>query len=452
MRTIQAWGQALFHWLFKPRQEEKAPRRRALLWYAVAGVAVAIVISLWYFTSGKMTVWVPYSNYFDLQADGFLAGKLYLGEKPPAALVGLADPYQLQNRANVGYYLWDASLYEGRYYLYWGPVPALMAATVKLFHPAWVVEDQYLIFFSIAGLAAVLAAMFYWLYKRHFQKIPGWLVLGLTLLGVLNTPVFWLVNRPDVYEAAIAIGQFFLILGFYIALRGMESQKHQVLLLALAGFFWGAAIGSRVELGLGIAWIGPPGLPFPDPQIRKKARIIIAAMLALILPLVIWGAGLAWFNYARFGNILETGHRYQLTRAGVPPDFQGIFSASFILPNIYNLFARPFDVYIHYFPFLYTPIINSSMWPRLFYPHDPNYYFSPPITGIFIAIPPIWFLLIPVIFFPARIFRNWLKKSASKTFSAQRSTTFHLDGLHGRRDSLVKPVCSDNLYHHEYAL
>ena len=120
-----------------------------------------------------MTVWVPYSNYFDLQADGFLAGKLSLLEKPPAALLALENRYTSKKHATISY-IWDASLLKGSYYLYWGPVPALMAAVVKLFHPAWIIEDQYLIFFSISGLAIVLAALFYWLQTRYLPKIPGW--------------------------------------------------------------------------------------------------------------------------------------------------------------------------------------------------------------------------------------------------------------------------------------
>ncbi len=399
-----------FLWLFEPRQEKKELRRRASVWYAVAGATIAIIISLWYFTSGKMTVWVPYSNYFDLQADGFLAGKLSLLEKPPAALLALENPYTSKKRATISY-IWDASLFKGSYYLYWGPVPALMAAVVKLFHPAWIIEDQYLIFFSISGLAIVLAALFYWLQTRYLPKIPGWVVLGLTLLGVLNTPVFWLVNRPDVYEAAIAVGQFFLILGFYTAIRGLASEKHRLLLLVLAGFFWGAAIGSRVELGLGIAWMVLLVCLFLILKSRKRARFMIGSILAVILPMVIWGAGLAWFNYARFGNILETGHRYQLTRTGVPSDIQGLFSASFILPNLYSLLARPFE-YSHAFPFFHTPSINYAMWPSLFFPHNPNYYYvSQTIAGIFVAIPAIWFLLIPLIIIPTRAFRDWLKDS-----------------------------------------
>jgi hypothetical protein len=81
-----------------------------------------------------MWAWTPYTRYYDRQADAFLAGSLSLLEKPPAELLALANPYDYHNREGLGY-LWDASLYRGKYYLYWGPVPALVAAGVKLNPP-----------------------------------------------------------------------------------------------------------------------------------------------------------------------------------------------------------------------------------------------------------------------------------------------------------------------------
>jgi hypothetical protein len=411
------WIKFPFVWLFEEFQVKTEPRRRSKAWVAIAGAGLAIFISLWYLTSGRMVVWTPYSAYFNRQANAFLAGQLSLLEKPPAALLALADPYQFQNRTGVGDYIWDSSLYKGKYYLYWGPVPALMAASVKLFHPAWVIEDQYLIFFSIAGLAIVLAALLYWLQKNYFPHIPDWAVMGLTLLSVLNTPVFWLINRPAVYETSIAVGQFFLILGLYTGIRGMHCEKYRVLLMAFTGLFWAAAIGSRVDLGFGIAWMIFLICLFLLIK-SGKWRASKGALIALILPLILWGACLAWYNYARFGNILETGHRYQLTGGALPADYRNIVSASYILPNLYNLLARPMEVHWGEFPFFFTPYIRNDMWPKLLlYPRNPNYFYNEPITGIFVSIPTIWFLLFPLIFIPLRFLWNWLKERPATSLS-----------------------------------
>ena len=89
----------------------------------MGGSAIAILISLWYITAGMLTHWSPYSRYYDRQADAFLAGQLSLLEAPPAALATLPNVYDVRQRSGIDY-IWDASYYNGKYYLYWGPVPA----------------------------------------------------------------------------------------------------------------------------------------------------------------------------------------------------------------------------------------------------------------------------------------------------------------------------------------
>lgn len=418
-KHLFSWIKVPYVWIMEPSREipESKPPQRGTSWYAIAGALLAILVSIWYITSGRMVTWAPSTTYFDRLANAFMAGQLSLLEKPPAVLATLANPYQYQNREGIGGYLWDASYYKGNYYLYWSPVPGLMAMVATLVKSSWVVEDQFLIIFSIAGLAIVLAALFYTLQKNYFPRIPGWLIMGATLLGVLNTPVFWLVNRPSVYEVSIATGQFFLVLGVFTAICGMESQRHKILLLTITGFAWGAAIGSRIDIGFGIAWMTFLICVLLVVHSRKRQAPAVRIM-ALIIPLILCGAGLAWYNYARFGNILETGHRYQLTGGGLPADYRNIVSLSYVLPNLYNILARPFEIRWGEFPFLFTPNITSSMWPKiLFFPRNVNYFFGEPIAGIFISMPTNWFLLIPLMIIPLRRFWNWLHKKPSRSLS-----------------------------------
>jgi hypothetical protein len=405
------WINIPFTWLAEPREEKTFQRKTG--WYAVAGALLVIFISTWYITSGRMVTWTPSTTYFDRLANAFLAGKLSLLEKPPAALATLENPYQYKNREGIGGTLWDSSYYKGNYYLYWGPVPGLMAAAAKIISPTWVVEDQYLVIFSIAGLACVLAALFYTLQKKYFPRIPGWVILGATLLGGLNTPVFWLVNRPHVYEVSIAMGQFFLILGLFTVVLGIESNKHQILFLTITGFAWGAAICTRLDLAPGIAWMTLLIFVWLIFQLRKRL-VPASTLIALVLPLVLWGAGLAWYNFARFGNILETGHRYQLTGGALPANYRDVASISYILPNLYNLLARPMEIHWDEFPFFFTPFLRESMWPKyIFYPRNANYFYNEPIAGIFETMPTTWLLLIPIIIVPMRRLWHWIKEIPS---------------------------------------
>ena len=403
---------------------ERLEKTRLVVWleerpaaWAVLGAGLVMFVSLWYITSGTLARWTPYTHYFDMQADAFLSGQLSLRETPPQALIDLPNPYNWQKRKLVGGYIWDSSLYNGKYYLYWGPVPALLAAAVKISGP-WVVEDQYLLLFFVSGMAIALAALLLRLRQSLFPRAPAWTLLAFTLLGGLNLPLLWLVNRPSVYETAVAGGQFFLILGLYGAVRAMTARDRDAW-LALAGLAWGAAIGCRVNTSLAIGWMVAIVCLYLFNRAKGRHHWILPAIYMLV-PLAMWGAGLAWYNAARFGSILETGHRFQLTGPALPADYSQVASISYILPNLYNLLVRPFVVKWHSFPIVFTPYITVAMWPG-FIPIVGAYYFSEPITGILLGVPAFWLSLFPI-FRLIRSAWDWLKE---KPGIAPQPTIYH---------------------------
>ena len=63
-------------------------------------------------------------SYYNQLGDGLLNGHLHLLTKPSPQLLHLANPYD--PASNAPYAFHDASLYHGKYYLYWGPVPAVL--------------------------------------------------------------------------------------------------------------------------------------------------------------------------------------------------------------------------------------------------------------------------------------------------------------------------------------
>ena len=66
-------------------------------------------------------------SYYASLAEGFLRGQLSMAHEPPPALAQLPDPYIHAARKAAGIRpLWDASYFEGKYYLYYSPVPALL--------------------------------------------------------------------------------------------------------------------------------------------------------------------------------------------------------------------------------------------------------------------------------------------------------------------------------------
>lgn len=376
------------------RAFDQAAKQAAGFWGGL-GAALAVLILWWGITSGTMTGLPPYSAYIDHLADAFLAGQLALLEQPPPELLALDNPYDYRNREGLDY-LWDASLYNGKYYYYWGPVPGLAAAAAKLLG-AGTVDDQMLVFVFLSGLALVMARLLAAVRSRFFPAVPALTLLPWTLLASLAMPLLWLAYRPKFYEAAIAGGQFFLLLGLYAGLRAAASESRSVGWLVLAGAAWGLAVGCRSALLpvvafftlMAVVWYGLPGNRF-------SWRQRISALIALGLPLACLGAGLAWYNVARFGDVFETGHRFQLTGPALPAEYGRVISLEYILPNLYSYFFRPLDLRWGEFPFVFTPYIREHMWP--FFIRLPEHYgYSEPVAGILVTTPAVWFSLLPLV-------------------------------------------------------
>ncbi|MHC1781426.1 MAG: hypothetical protein AB9891_01460 [Anaerolineaceae bacterium] len=382
-------------WLDACGQNRLALFTRAHSWiWIVISILLVVLVSVWHLTAGTFSRWTPYTRYFDRQADAFLAGQFALLDEPPAELAALGnDLFDWRAREGIDY-LWDVSYYQGRYYLYWGPAPALAAAAIKLIHPG-VVEDQVLVLIFITGLAAALGFVFHRLRRDYFPSAPDWTILLFTLTGVFCLPVFWLVNRPSVYEAAIACAQFFLLLGLYGALRGITPQRIKIGWLALAGAGFGLAVASRTSYAVTIILVSLGIIAVLLKDFRSRGWRI-DPLLSFSLPLVLAAAGLAWFNFARFGNIFETGLKYQLTGDALPVDRSLLFSLDYFLPNAYSSLFRPLARTPGLFPFFSTPYILDHMWPNFI--HRPaTYYSSEQVAGVLVTIPFLWLLALPVV-------------------------------------------------------
>jgi len=383
--------------------------------WAISASLFVTLFAAWLLTAGTMTHWTPFSQYFDNQANGFLSGQLSLSEEPPAELAQLTDVYNWHEREGISY-IWDASYFKGKYYLYWGPVPALLAAGIKLIKPC-VVEDQVLLLIFFSGLAFTFGAFFCSLHKFYFRSSPRWTVFLFTLVCGLAAPALYLINRPSVYETAIASAQFFLLLGIYGIVRALNESPNKRGWFLLAGFGLGASFASRFSYAPTIALISL----IIGIQLVRNMRYKLHNIIPLLLygvPLLIFVAGIFWFNHARFENIFESGIRYQLTGDAIPDDFHMIYSLGYIGPNLYSDLIRPFHITPGAFPFLTTPFIFDQMWPNYIH-RSPTYYSGEPVVGILVSIPFLWLLILLPVRWITRFIR-WINEIPSTFYKPEQ--------------------------------
>ncbi|MEI8131628.1 MAG: hypothetical protein WCG34_04285, partial [Leptolinea sp.] len=173
------------------------------------------------------------------------------------------------------------------------------------------------------------------------------------------------------------------------ALTGLKANPNKAAWLFTAGLAWAAAVGCRASLALPII-VAYAGLFVVFLLQLKSRRALLTAAVAFSLGM----GGLAWYNIARFGSVLETGHRYQLTGPAYPEVYKQVFSTTYILPSLYSDFFRP-PLIDGEFPFIHAPWITESMWP-FFISLPENYYYTEPISGLLFISPFILFL--PMLF------------------------------------------------------
>lgn len=365
------------------QQDKPAPatdrRGRVPTIAATLIVAGAIaVFSTWYASSGRFPVFGPIQNDYADLGDAFLHGQLSLREQPDPRLALLGNPYDYNQRRDIPVH-WDASFYEGKYFLYWGPAPALVAAAIE----------------ALAGTppaGAILALLPY----LGLLIVTCWLLLDLAqgrsalrrltvglflLIGFISFPMLYTLGQPRHYQSSILFGQFFLLGGLLCFLRFTRSNRAGW--LAAAGLGWGLALASRYNLAISIGIFLLGALAWLWRGRREGSTLGRGALL--LGPLALCVAGLGLYNFARFGNALETGLTYQLT---IPELREMSYARAYVPSGLYVYGAYPLTSSPQ-FPFIQAWHFSPKNLPEWLYIPSCRQY-DQVIFGLVDTVPALW--------------------------------------------------------------
>jgi hypothetical protein len=347
-----------------------------------AGISI---YALWYSSANRFPAFPVTSNDYIQLGEAFLHGQTALLEQPGPELKALANPYDYQQRLNTPYH-WDASYYEGKYYLYWGPVPALVfAAAEGLAHAP--PSASFMVDLAYIGLSLILLIIFFLISRRFFPTAARYSQGLFTLLALVNLPFLFLLGNPQIYHTSIIFGQFFLLLGLLGWI--LYDTLGKAAWLILAGLGWGLAIGSRVNLAVSVAiyvifaviWFGRES--GWKPSWKKEG--------SLLIPLSLCMAGLGVYNFERFGNPFETGQKYQLT---IPTAHSTYFSISYLPTNLYTYLIYPINL-AGKFPFVKSTLFDFSLLPHwINVPKAMS--FDHNIFGVFSSVPGSWLIALGI--------------------------------------------------------
>ena len=356
--------------------------------WIVLGLLIAIieVVYLFIVSAGKFVDWPTYLSYYDQLAEGLRSGHLHLSTAPPPELVAAPDPL---DRALQGLWAPDASYFKGQFYIYWGPVPALLMAGIKtLFRiPSRVfIGDQYLVFAFYTLQLIFGALLLERMSRRLWDCVPLWaLTLGLVTFA-FATPTPHSLANPGVYSAAIVSGQAFLLGGVLLAFVAVtsvgEGPVSRARLLAV-GSFWALAIGCRATLSPSVLLLGVVTALATRVRGASGWRSLGRDLFWLGLAPALGICALLLYNKLRFESWTEFGFRWQMT--AIP----FVVTPRYLPANLYSYLLRPLTVDCH-FPFLEAPWdIGARGFPAGM-AMQPGYSASEPVVGIPLGLPVAW--------------------------------------------------------------
>ncbi|PYQ28848.1 MAG: hypothetical protein DMF56_14335 [Acidobacteria bacterium] len=240
----------------------------------------------------------PAEGYYASLAEGFRRGQLSMAHEADPRLKAAFDPYRADVREQYhAPYLWDASFYRGRYYLYFTALPVvLFYLPFRVIAGAYPLDALAGVFFSAwAFIMATLTLRRAFLGRNLHLPLPLWILV----IGLGNVIAFTL-SFVRTYEVAILAATAMSATWAYALLRFIETQsaKHAMWM----GLWLALAVVARPNL-IVLTLI----VPFTIGLRNRRAWV------AFIIPAILVAVLAGTYNYRRFGNVRQLGWTYQLT-------------------------------------------------------------------------------------------------------------------------------------------
>lgn len=319
-------------------------------------------------------------NQYELLAESMLKGHVYLEYDPvfSTKLSQMDNPYDTEEREkNDIPYKWDHAYYKGRYYVYFGVVPAVITFlpyrlitghSLKTYHATQI----YVAIFIIG-----IFYLFYYLKNKTKVKINTFEYL-LASISVSLISIWYAIDYPALYTTAITSGMMFSIWSIIFYLKTYLESKEKIKNILIGAFLGALIFGCRPPLGFTNLLFFPALISLIKSE-KKENKVLIAILT--FIPFIFIGLLLMLYNYARFDNIFEFGQKYQLTAV----------DQTNLLAN--NLNLKHFTFELKKF-LIYTEPFGDK-FPFIKY------------LGLFLNYPA---LLIPIITIFSKKFRDTLKK------------------------------------------
>lgn len=351
----------------------------------VALLGFICAVYAFFVSAGFQEHWPVWGTFHDLLAEGFRRGQAHVPLIPAPELLAAKDPY---DPIHMRYWVLDASYYRGKYYIYWGPLPALLQAIGKsILGVSGIVGDQYVSLFLLCVGAWAGALLLERICQRLFPAVPKSLrVLSILALAFAG-PTLHAASTASTYHTAIVGAQCWLLVGLVPAFDVVwhaRSDRPERLRLLLASASWGLALASRLAVAPAIAVLALATACAAGWGARNRWRAVVVHCVWLGIPLSLIGFGLLAYNRYRFDDWLDFGIHRQVSAFPLTE-----LSTAFWLPNLYSYLLRPPELSCEFPFFLQVWRMGLSAFPPGF-SIPKGYLILEPVIGFVYATPVIW--------------------------------------------------------------
>lgn len=260
----------------------------------------------------------PYYNYL---ADAFMHGLLYLRLIPENTV--------------------DLSLFQGHYYLYWGPLPAVFAIPLVAVFGVGVSDVLQTLFIS-AVTVGLLAVVLQAATQRGLIRLSALQRAMLVLFFALGTAFTPITESGHVWQMVQVESILFSFLACLAAIKFEQKKGFFLTGCAMAGIL--LTRPSAIFIGLFLAWY----------LIRRHWHLGLRRLwqycLIGVLPALCAMALTGLYNTLRFGSPLDNGLNYHLVSSYFASDFHqyGVFNLRYIPENIYYTYF--------FYPYSFAPL------------------------------------------------------------------------------------------------
>lgn len=309
--------------------------------------------------------WSWHRQYSQL-AEAFAEGRVDIELPECPELEAMENPYDTTLRSQEAPSApWDISYYNNKYYVYFGAVPVLI-----FYLPYYLLTGEaFPTHLGIYLCSVITLIMSFVLIKkiiqRWFPKTPLGVYLLTSLIlgnGLGNIPF---LMTPSFYALPFIMSQAFIMAGLSLWINAADNHKKKsmsIIINLIAGSLCMAIVAGCRPTFLIASFFAFPilGASLLNKCDRSTLRATVKSLFtkqnicrlaAFAAPYIIVAAAVMYYNYIRFGSVLDFGANYQLTtndvtRRGYNLErlSDGIFMYLFQLPNMSPKFPYIFSV------------------------------------------------------------------------------------------------------------